>query len=806
MGLMKTLKKDAVSVLAFRDIANGFTGKAARRWTRKVYRSYFKNKNYSFTETHWAVKRGFLPAQVERLQLNESNYRDTVSAKDYAYLRPLNGIYSKWIADKVTINTIFKPYRDNMPKCYYQISKRYADTMIIPLFDYQAGDTFEDVFATIKEAGKVRVCATRRAKSSLIEWKDNKFYLDRIEISEVNLKERLEGHKAPMIIMEDVDSISDFKGGVVNLVVFNEQGDNPVIGDSYIIFKNKERLSRRLFSSKKTLMELEEEEEEEEQLNRELEKESDDSMSISDDSDLEAEAEEEENENDKSTIYAYIDAENGQISDAVTVERGKRIAKEVNPNTGNALPAEVPYWEEIKATVDSMCRFVPQLEFFGLQIMICEDGFKIIRFLNHPAYPKSVPFSSATSDYLKYKVEQKKAAYKGVGTKVSRGWNKIVLKVRSTYAKAFFPKGILPYLTIKFPKELKKDFFTNKDTTLKEKIWALKHGFVSYRLHQYGINDDNFNEFISDFEYKWLRHINPKYREWMEDKITVKYICSEYNHCFPEYYYHISLKNGNNKVVPMMDCPKEYSNTYDDIFNLVKEKSSLALKPDEGSHGDGFYKFSYADGKYYLNHEEAQAEDVLKILQDVNNQYLITEYIDMHPVIKNIYSGAVNTIRMIVFKKDGKNPEIGNAYMRFGSKRTGAVDNMGAGGMFAKIDIETGKFYDAKIIEANEIKPCLYHPDTNVKIEGYLPNWEKVKADVLNVARNIPQLEYFGFDLAITPDGLKFPEINRFPDYPAIEKLSPKTMDYLLYKLEQKKISYGSKDFRGNSLIKLPKR
>lgn len=41
--------------------------------------------------------------------------------------------------------------------------------------------------------------------------------------------------------------------------------------------------------------------------------------------------------------------------------------------------------------------------------------------------------------------------------------------------------------------------------------------------------------------------------------------------------------------------------------------------------------------------------------------------------------------------------------MRFGSKRTGAVDNMGAGGMFAKIDIETGRFYDAKIIEANEI-------------------------------------------------------------------------------------------------------
>ena len=268
----------------------------------------------------------------------------------------------------------------------------------------------------------------------------------------------------------------------------------------------------------------------------------------------------------------------------------------------------------------------------------------------------------------------------------------------------------------------------------------------------------------------------------------------------------MNVKNGSNRIIPMMDCPSEYGNEFEDIVKLVHEKGALALKPDEGSHGDGFYKFSYEDGKYYLNHVEATLDDVSRILNDVNNQYLVTEYINMHQEIKRIYDGAVNTIRMIVFKKDGVNPVIGNAYMRFGSKRTGAVDNMGAGGMFAQIDIETGRFYNAKIIEANEIKPCLHHPDTGVMIDGYLPNWEKVKEDVLNVARNIPQLEYFGFDLALTEDGLKFPEINRFPDYPAIEKYTPETIDYLLYKLEQKKKKYGYDVNRGKQLIKLPKR
>ena len=67
-------------------------------------------------------------------------------------------------------------------------------------------------------------------------------------------------------------------------------------------------------------------------------------------------------------------------------------------------------------------------------------------------------------------------------------------------------------------------------------------------------------------------------------------------------------------------------------------------------------------------------------------------------------------------------------------------------------------------------------------------------------------LEYFGFDLALTEDGLKFPEINRFPDYPAIEKYSPATINYLLYKLQMKKKRYGYDVSRGHTLVRLPKR
>ena len=198
----------------------------------------------------------------------------------------------------------------------------------------------------------------------------------------------------------------------------------------------------------------------------------------------------------------------------------------------------------------------------------------------------------------------------------------------------------------------------------------------------------------------------------------------------------------------MMDLPEGYTNTFDEIFRLVEQKGVLALKPDEGSHGDGFYKFTYEDGKYQLNYQDVTKQQVLDILEDINNQYLVTEYINMCDELKAVYDGAVNTVRMIIFKKDGKNPQIGNAYVRFGSKKTGAVDNVGAGGMTATIDVATGHFHDAKIVMNNSIEDCPIHPDTGVPIDGYLPHWEQVKQQVLDVTKSINQLEFFGVDLA----------------------------------------------------------
>lgn len=855
--MKKKIKSWGLRLLSFGLIAKGFIADEARSWVKAVFWAY-RDKTYSFAKTRWAVKRGFLPGQVERQGITEENYQEILSPKEYAFLRPLNGIYSKWLTDIVSVNTIFKPYRDKMPTCYYQINKRDGKTQIIPLYDRNAGDHLSDVIALLESKGRLKVQSSSKRKTWTLSYHDKKYFLNGKRLTRKELRHVLKSFPGIVVITEDVAAAQEFIGGRLRLFICNEHGDDPRISDAYMRFR---RVKRRVVSAEEahvdTLVEqlsveynAAREEYSEELL-------PDGSAGQDDDTDEVFLTAEEIKEAKRAARLAALEEMDESFLTPEDIKRAEKEAKlakrltkleemdesfrtkdlklknfdprkplfyrvdtqtgaltlsercagmaGLNPTTAESIPEHIPCWQEICDTVDSLCRFAPQLEFFGMEIVITADGFRITRMLNHPPYPTAVPFCPETNAYLKKKVAQKRAAH-GAARKAARAGGRIKRLFRSTFSSLFFPKHLLPYLSIRWLGDEFRDFRTNKDTTWKEKWWAFRHGFISYRLHQYGITKENWTNYISDLEYKWLRHINNKYRHWMEDKITVKYVCSEYNDCFPGYYYHIVQKNDANKVIPMMDCPEGYGADYEDIIRLVREKGALALKPDEGSHGDGFYKFSWEDGEYRLNHQSAQVEDVLAILQNPANQYLVTEYIDMHDEIKRIYSGAVNTIRMIVFKKDGKNPVIGNAYMRFGSQRTGAVDNMGAGGMYARVDVDTGRFYDAKIIEANEIKPCLYHPDTNVKIDGYLPNWEKVKQDVLDVARSIPQLEYFGFDLALTADGLKFPEINRFPDYPAIEKYTPETIDYLLYKLSVKKHLYGYDKKPNRTLFHLPRR
>lgn len=797
---MKKIKRIVMYILIFFPVSRGFSVKRAKLWMRKMYRNLRRDKNHTLKEKIWAYRHGYLPEYVNIFNITDENVDNFISERDYFYLQPINGIYRKWLANKVIARKVFSPFKENLQELYYQISVKNENLFVYPLDDcINKKSGKQGLIDLIKEKGDVTVTSPVRKKSVHLSYRNGVYYFGEKNIYEENeLLENIVDFSSRAVIAEYIhiaegfdNSYNDF-GNTVRLFIANDKGRMPVICEAYL---TSEAAYITDDDAEKFIAEFYERPYlSEEHSNSDIILEEDD------------EEEPEVRTRYLRGIISTIDIDTGEY-DGGKMKIGRDVFDVfVNYRTGKRLKGCIPGWQNIKETIEDMGLHVPQLAFFAIDIAITENGFKCIKFTNVPTYPRRYTYREETVEFLKKKLREKEDLYSGFDKRIKRGTKRIKLKTRRMFAKLFFPAGLKPYLSVRWIKEVTLDLFTNRDVKLGTKLWAYRHGFLSYRIPQYGITKENHLDYISDFEYKWLRHINGRYRVLFEDKITIKYIINDFKECFPEYYYHIKTDNKENIIIPMMDCPDKRGRSFEDIFKLAREKGVLALKPDEGSHGDGFYKLSYTDGKYYLNFDEATEEDVLDILKNPDNQYLVTEYINNHPQFKKIYDGAVNTIRMIVFKMDGKTPEIGNAYMRFGSKATGAVDNMGAGGMFVQVDIETGKYGNAKIITHNSIQDCPYHPDSGVLIEGTIPHWEQIKKTILDVASSIRQMEYFGFDIAVTEDGIKFPEINRFPDYPKIEQLSPATMKYLLNKLEQKKQRYGYDLKPCRKLVHLPKR
>lgn len=102
------LKKLVVDALALGPTSRGFTGGEARRWVRESYRHRTRDYGFSKKETRWALRHGVPAGTGRQTRHTARTSTSIISAKDYAFLRPLNGTYSKWITDKVTMHIDFQ--------------------------------------------------------------------------------------------------------------------------------------------------------------------------------------------------------------------------------------------------------------------------------------------------------------------------------------------------------------------------------------------------------------------------------------------------------------------------------------------------------------------------------------------------------------------------------------------------------------------------------------------------------------------------------------------------------------------------
>jgi hypothetical protein len=328
--------------------------------------------------------------------------------------------------------------------------------------------------------------------------------------------------------------------------------------------------------------------------------------------------------------------------------------------------------------------------------------------------------------------------------------NKIKYRLIS---RAMKPFGIPANMSLKFYTKIVKDIKDDKDGSIKEKLWSYRRGFLRSSTIAFGLTQQNYGHYISDADYYRLYPLDKRFKHWIDDKLTLKYVLSQYDTYLPKYYS--AIKKGG-RITPLMDGKDIYN--MEDLLDCIQREKQVALKMASSDHGVGFYKLSYNEQFEIDNMPVSKAQMVAFL--NARDDYLVTEYVVAHESIRNISSGALNTVRVMVVKEDSRHAKLTNAVVKFSTSASGQVDNIQRGGIIAKVNVLSGEFSNAKKVVNNVFFDCERHPDSNQELKGVLPHWQEMSEKLVEISQHLAPLTYLGYDIAITDDGFKIIEIN----------------------------------------------
>ena len=188
-------------------------------------------------------------------------------------------------------------------------------------------------------------------------------------------------------------------------------------------------------------------------------------------------------------------------------------------------------------------------------------------------------------------------------------------------------------------------------------------------------------------------------------------------------------------------------NNYEEFVKFCDGKDDFIAKPVGGSGGEGI-ELIKVDTKKLKNIYEYLVS---------NNKLLVEEKVIQNKNIAKLNSTSVNTFRIVTFF-DGKDTHILNVVFKIGNG--GVTDNFSSGSMYTFV--RDGKIIVPAIDRDDNI--FYEHPISKIKLVGYeIPNYGKAIDLVKKCAKEISEVKYVGWDVAITDKDAVIIEGNCFP-------------------------------------------
>ncbi|MBR5330922.1 MAG: hypothetical protein IKV13_05460 [Akkermansia sp.] len=297
--------------------------------------------------------------------------------------------------------------------------------------------------------------------------------------------------------------------------------------------------------------------------------------------------------------------------------------------------------------------------------------------------------------------------------------------------------------------------------------WAHSHGFLAEHATGYGLNESNYHEYLSDYEFYRSWPLNSWARIWVNDKLTLKHMLagSEFEYLLPRYYYY-SMPNG---LRPSLDNHLPNPESLDTFIQLLKAERDLACKPNNDTMSKGFCHMEYKNDEFYINGSVVTEKDIKDFVLSHPN-YVFQEYLRPSQDF-SLISPLIHTLRILVINENGVDPQIVRSYLRFPSKCSGEANYVMLDGknpdvytLYADVDVDTGRWGDAKLIYAHKIQNAAVHPDSGGILNGHIADFDTLCTIIKNISKRFNTCEYMGFDIGITDKGFRMMEINTHPE------------------------------------------
>lgn len=180
-----------------------------------------------------------------------------------------------------------------------------------------------------------------------------------------------------------------------------------------------------------------------------------------------------------------------------------------------------------------------------------------------------------------------------------------------------------------------------------------------------------------------------------------------------------------------------------EVLQFLDRHSDVIMKPLTTACGRGIVMLKSSN-------KEDLKQQFVKLMKGNSTTYIMEEVIKQAQEIAEFHPQSVNTIRLVTVRvKDGV--RIFHPLMRFGYNNS-VVDNAGGGGILAAIDINKGCLCTPAI--NRKCEEYDKHPNSGKQFVGFaIPKWDELLALAKEVAQVIPEVNYVGWDFALTDNG-----------------------------------------------------